>query len=145
MFQLHHWLLTHAYIISPEAMAQYQDLSLFDMQPHQALDVRLSNNFDRNSFYTVRPTVAFQRYNLDLSKIGFGGSLDESNATAVRAAIATMNGTSYQMKHRAYEARVNFEKLYPQVGGLGERTQRRRARGAASGGRGAAGQRAGFV
>jgi len=56
VYQIHHWLLMQAYIISPAAMRQYVRLT-YNATP---IDTLLEMQYDRGRMFTVYPTFAFQ-------------------------------------------------------------------------------------
>ena len=58
IYRIHHWLLTHNYIISRTAMLKYNETVFFNN--NTPVDVALSGGRDRNLFFAVRPAFAFQ-------------------------------------------------------------------------------------
>ena len=64
VYRLHHWMLMHAYIISPPAMVQMLRLQ-FNSSGTGAprpkpIDTELELLYDHGRFYTVYPMFAFQ-------------------------------------------------------------------------------------
>jgi len=59
IWTIHHWLDTTAYVISRSMMERNKNLTYINGLP---IDVELQALEDRNRYFTVRPTVAFQRY-----------------------------------------------------------------------------------
>lgn len=61
IYRLHDWLCTQSYIISPETMERWKNLT-YTPNVTPPIDLYLSSEFDNDGFFAVRPASGFQRF-----------------------------------------------------------------------------------